>query len=209
MRTPSDLIGMDPTGVTWFDLVVLDDPRYRNENRVAAVRVLAKQWYRRPIAPQRWNAIEASVLEALKNRASANGTTPPHELAKSVENSLHLAIDYADGIFAPGPRHAFHRKLNNLVVEDLLGPKWREKPTIDIGELEEVLEEQANQAEVEAKMELEARVASTNLSSDEEQIIWAIFHGETPGDIAVRLGKTPEATRKALSRARKKLRAEH
>ncbi len=203
--TVSEWIGMNPSGITWHDLIVLEDPRYPDRDRAAVAQVITDRWYRRPIAPQRWNAISKSARDELNNRALVNGTTPQKEIARSAEDALFLAVEQAGGIFTEGPRLAFHRRINDLVVEDLLGPSWRDDREIDIGELGDVPDEQANQAEVEAAMELETRIIAAKLSAQEKEIVWAIFRGERSTEVAARLGKKPEAIRTSLNRARKKL----
>ena len=213
---PSEWIGMDPKGVTWHDLIVLDDEKAKPADRVAAIKWIANIWFKRPIAPQRWRKVGPRASEALKSRAKANGTTREQELRLAVEQALLLALDRADsagGIFAPGPRQKLWRGVNNLVVEELLGPGWRERPTADIDavideaeELEEFFAIQANQAEIEAVMDLDSRIVKAELTEMEGQVVTAIFHGFQPRDIAATLHKKPGAVRTALSRARKKLR---
>ena len=201
------LVGFDPTGVTWRDLDVLDNPSYPQAERVAAAEWVAECWYGRPIAPQRWQAIGDAVRRELEARAKANGTTREKELNRCVANSLLLAVDQAGGIFTPGPRRAFHTKLNNLVTEDLLGPGWRERAHEDIAELENFLVDQFEHALlVETVVELDALMSKAKLSKRETEMFMAVLQDERPGEAAARLDITEGAARTVLSRARKKLR---
>lgn len=198
------LVGFDPTGVTWHDLSVLENPRYPQAERVAAVEWVAKCWYGRPIAPQRWQAIGPGVRRELDARAEAHGTTPEEELKRSVVNSLLLAVDDAGGIFNPGPRKVFHRKLNDLVTEDLLGPSWRKKAHEAIGELENVLAEQFEHG-VETAIDLDALISKAELGKREAEIVAAVRQGERLVEVADRLGIKKGTARVALHRACKKM----
>ena len=137
----SEWIAMNPDGVTWTDLIVTEDPRFPDEDRIAAIDWLFKKWFARPIAPQRFMALEQRILTALKDRAGAHETTPEAELQQSVIQALLLALgemeDIGD-IFAPEPRKEIWKRLNNLVVEDLLAPEWRHVPSEDIEHLSEL-----------------------------------------------------------------------
>ena len=194
--------------VTWHDLVVLTNPRYPASEKMIAAQWVAYCWFRNPIAPQRWSAIGPAIRQEIQERAAANGTTPEMELRASVVQALFVAegeqpVDFVSS----APRQAFLRRLNNLVVEDLLGPDWRHRPLADIGGLEDILVEQADHAgEVEVALDLESMIARAHLGEKEAQIVRAIYEGEQPDEIAEKLGKKPGAVRTALSRARSKLR---
>ena len=102
---------------------------------------IARKWFRRPIAAQRFAALDQRILTALKERADAHGATQEAELKESVTQALLLALGEMEdigGILAPGPREALHRRLNRLVADDLLGPDWRHVPSEDIENLREL-----------------------------------------------------------------------
>ncbi len=205
------LVGLDET-VTWQDLFVVANPKYDDSEREIAAQWIGHCWLRRPIAPQRWAVIGRAVMEELAARARANGTHPEIELKASVVTALFLsakeAVDFSD----PGPRKAFWRRLNNLVVEDLLGTEWRKhRATDEIDGLEEFqieafLADKANHhSEVEIGLDVERIVARARLGTREAQVINAILQGEATDKTAARLGVNPGAVRTAHSRALKKI----
>jgi len=203
------VVGMDET-VVWHDLFVLTDPRYPDKERWIAAQWIAYCWFSKPIAWQRWRVIGSAVNQELAVRAKANRATRQTELRACVAQALFLAgkepVDFAE----PGPRKAFLRLLNDLVVEDLVGPEWREqnRGLVDIGELEEVLAEQVDlPGEVEAALELEQRVTLAGLAPKEAQVLMATIEGRSSDEIAKSLNMTSAAVRTARSRARSKMRA--
>lgn len=205
LPTPA-LVGLDDD-ITWHDLIVLIDHRYPDSEKLMAAQWIAHCWFKKPIAPQRWQAIGPAIRRALRKRAKANGRNPQTELKASVGHAIYLASEEAVDLTELGPRKVFRKRLNNLVAEDLLGPGWRDRPYVEIGELEEVLVAQVHfPGEVEAALELESRIAKAGLSQMEGEILKKIYQGEMPDDIAAHLGKKPGAIRTALSRARSKLR---
>jgi DNA-binding CsgD family transcriptional regulator len=202
-------VGLDET-VVWHDLFVLVDSRYPQRERWVAAQWIAYSWFKKPIAPQRWRAVGPAVKRELTSRAKTNGTSPRIELQTCVAQALFLAghepVDFAE----PGPRQAFLRRLNDIVVEDLVGPDWRElhHPKVDIGALESVLAAQIDlPGEVEAMLELEALIAKSQLGPREAEVLSKACEGKKPAQIAMELGVTPSSVRTALSRARGKLRA--
>jgi DNA-directed RNA polymerase specialized sigma24 family protein len=203
------LVGMDET-VVWHDLFVLIDSRYPDEERWIAAQWIAYCWFRKPIAWQRWRVIGSAVNQELAARAKANGTSSQTELRACVAQALFLAgkepVDFA----GPGPRKAFLRRLNNLVVEDLVGPGWREqnRAIVDIGELEGVLAEQSDLAgEVEVALDLERAINRARLGRKEAQVLKATLEGGSVDEIAAKLNMASGSVRTARSRARTKLRA--
>jgi DNA-binding CsgD family transcriptional regulator len=201
------LVGMDET-VVWHDLFVLIDPRYPDTERYDAARWIAYCWFKKPIAPQRWQVVGYSVKLELEARAKANRTTGQAELTASVTNALFLAGSEPVDLGEPGPRKAFLRKLNNIVVEDLVGPGWRQRHrTVDIGEFQDVLAEKTDLlGELEVALELENRIATARLGPKEAHVVRATMEGWNASDIAASLGTTPASVRTTRSRARTKLR---
>ena len=211
---PSEWIGMDPGGVTWFDLMVFEDPCSPEADRMAAIAWLAEKWFKKPIAWQRFNALAPHILAALKGRAQTSGATPQAELKRAVIQALLIALGELDkigGIFAPGLSKQLLRRLNDLVVEDLLGPNWRRAPSEETYEdaetLQELLSEEAGYAEVEVALDLDALVSKAGLSKAETEVFMALRQGLSLTDAAEKLGIRPGAARVRWHRAKEKLKA--
>ena len=210
------LVGLSNV-VLWHDLIVMasgpTERRWPDPERMAAVEWVADRWYRRPIAPQRWQAIGPAVRRELKERAEAQGTSPEKEFKRSVINSLLLALDEAGGIFTPGIRKtpglrkAIIRRLNDLVVEELLGSDWRRTPPEDIGQLEDLVVEELEHLKVEAALTLETLISKANLGKREAEVIAAALQDESPAEMAAKLDIKPGTARTALHRALKKLKS--
>ena len=212
---PSEWIGMDPGGVTWFDLMVFEDPCSPEADRMAAIAWLAEKWFKKPIAWQRFNALAPHILAALGKRAQTSGATPQAELKRAVIQALLIALGELEkigGIFAPDPlREQFLRRLNDLVVEDLLGPNWRRAPSEETYEdaetLQELLSEEAGYAEVEVALDLDALVSKAGLSKAETEVVMALRQNPSLTDAAKKLGIKPGTARVRRHRAKKKLKA--
>lgn len=214
MQTPSEWIGMDPGGVTWLDLMVFEDPRLPEADRMAAIGWLTKKWFRKPIAWKRFNAISPSLLAALAERANTSGVSPRAELKCAIIQALPIALGEMEeigGIFAPEPRKQFLSRLNDLVVEDFLGPKWRRTPnemTYEEAEtLQELLSEEAGHAEVEVRLTLDALESKAGLSEAETEVFMALRQSPSLTDAAEKLRIEPGAARARWHRANKKLKA--
>ncbi len=210
MRTPSEWIGMDTGGVTWLDLFVLDDCDARPQDRMAAIEWIADKWFRKPIAPQRFWALGARIRTALRERAEAANTTPEAELRESVKQALLIALDDIEdigGIFAPEPRKQLLRRLNDLVVEDLLGPNWRRAPSEEPEALLDLLSEEAGHAEVEARLTLDALERKAELSQAEAEIVMALRQDFNLTEAAEKLRIKAGAARVRWHSAKKKLRS--
>ncbi len=213
---PSEWIAMDSGGVTWFDLIVFEDPCSPEADRMAAIHWLAEKWFRKPIARQRFRALAPRILAALGERAQTSEATPQAELKRAVIQALLIALGELEkigGIFAPEPRQQFLRRLNNLVVEDLLGPKWRRAPNEvayeDAETLQELLSEEAVYAEVEveAALDLDALVSKAGLSKAETEVVMALRQSPSLTDAAEKLGIKPGTARVRWHRAKEKLKA--
>ena len=206
----SEWIAMDPDGVTWTDLFVSEDPRFPDVDRIASIDWIAKKWFARPIAPQRFMALDQRILTALKDRAGAHGTTPEAELQQSVIQALLLALgemeDIGD-IFAPEPRKEIRKRLNRLVVEDLLAPDWEHVPSQDLESLEDLISEEATYAEVEATLELDSLIAKAPLSKAEAEIVTVLRQGFNFKEAGDYLGIKEGTARARWHRAKQKLRA--
>ena len=210
MRTPSEWMGMDPGGVTWLDLFVLDDPDARPQDRTAAIEWIADKWFRKPIAPQRFKPLGPRICTVLRERAEAANTTVEAELRESVKQALLIALDDIEdigGIFAPEPRKQLLRRLNDLVVEDLLGPNWRRAPSEDAEALLDLWSEEAGHAELEAALDLDALASKSGLSEAETEVISALRQGLSLTDAAEKLGIKAGAARVRWHRAKQKLQA--
>lgn len=214
----SEWIGMDSGGVTWLDLMVFEDPCSPEADRMAAIAVLAEKWFKKPIARQRFNALAPHILAALGKRAQTSGTTPQAELKRAVMQALLIALGELEkigGIFAPEPRKQFLRRLNDLVVEDLLGPNWRrapseeayEEPYEDAETLQELLSEEAGYAEVEVAFDLDVLVSKAGLSKAETEMVMALRQSPSLTVAAEKLGIKLGAARVRLHRAKEKLKA--
>ncbi len=209
------LIGLNPDGVTWADLIALqarrDDSRVSRQDKNSAAAWVAAHWFKTPIAPQRWEAIGPRVREELAARAQANGTSPATELQESVVQAVLIALgDAAGDVLTANVRGNLLSRLNDLVAEDLLGTEWRQLPPEEIEALANILIDHAAQAavvELELRLDLDALVSRANLGKREAQIVAAVREGTPLVDAAEKLGITPGAARVAVSRARKKMRA--
>jgi DNA-directed RNA polymerase specialized sigma24 family protein len=165
-KKPSWLVGFDPGGVTWGDLITLEsgqlqrpEKRSPDSDRMEAAKWIADNWrLNRPIAPQRWQAIGPAVMQELVARACVHNSSPEAELANSVAGALLQSIDELGGILTacqsrsgqPVPfRVAVRSRVNDLVTEDLLGSNWRKYP----GEEKLALEEALNRAFGESPLE--------------------------------------------------------
>lgn len=218
---------------TWHDRIAIIDTRLPGKDREAAARLFANRWFRKPIARQRWAALAPALCEELARRAEDHDTSGREELKRCVivaltemfnepvpdDLSEHEAIDFLvrfddhdefeDGAPVPGLRTRVLRRLNNMVVEDLLGSDWRNRDKADSEGLTELLAENVELAELEAMLELETRKARAKLTEHERALIQDAYEGEKPHETAKKLGIKPGAARTALSRARKKLRAKN
>jgi hypothetical protein len=215
-------VGLDPGGVTWLDLIILDSgKRGRPEHvrpdkeRMEAAQWIADKWRlaKRPIAPQRWQAIGGTVLAELKRRASAHGTTPERELKDCVISALIQSIGLAGGIVTADLRCTLRTTVNDLVTEDLLGPQWWRRPAEDsVGlsdavsdllqdeptetELVDVLEDEralASYRALEARLELEAMTMRAHLGPKEAEVLAAVRAGERIAEYADRVSTRPGA----------------
>lgn len=122
----------------------------------------------------------------------------------------HDDDEFEDGVlhkFVPGLRTRVLRRLNNMVVEDLLGADWRNRDKADSEGLAELLAENVELAELEAVLDLDTLMARARLSDREKVLIWDAYEGEKPHETARKLGIKPGTARTALSRARDKMEA--
>jgi hypothetical protein len=211
MTGSSGLVGLDTDGVNWADLIALDDccPASERE-RIAAIEWIAGKWFSKPIAPQRWRAVAPRIKDELNNRAMANGTTPEKELKACVWQALLIAVDEVGGVLTADFRGNVRATLNDLVVQDLLGPDWQQTPPEDIETLIEVLPDLAAQdiqAELETAIALDTVTSKARLTKHEAKVVAAVRETGSIADAGRRLGVKPAAARVAFHRAVKKLKA--
>lgn len=205
LPTPA-LVGVD-YDVTRHDLAVLTDPHYPPSEKETAAQWIAYCWFRNPIDRQRWYDIGLDITRELCERADANDTTPQAELKACVVQALSAAeAQEPVDLISPEPRKVFIRRLNERVVENLLGQDWRDRTTTDVTGLESVLADLAGcLGDEEASLDLENIIARSRLEETEALIVRAICDGDQEEEIAAELGMTPAAVHAALSLARQKM----
>jgi GGDEF domain-containing protein len=189
-------------GTLGGDLFILfSQHRTRDEKMLAAER-LAREWFVRPIAPQRFARYRERLGAELRHRAQAHGTSRPRELVHCVQSALVIAAQEIAGLPAFATELHFERirrRVNDLVMEDLLGTDWR------AGADERQSDEEGG-IDIPLSAEVELALLAFSLREAELALIGALI--EAGGDLtgaAVLLGKNPGAVRTAMHRLRKKM----
>ncbi|MGE0857789.1 MAG: hypothetical protein AB7I01_01895 [Gammaproteobacteria bacterium] len=117
-----------PPGPSEFarDLQALLHPKLHPGPRNFISRWIARRYFARPIAPQRWSVVGAVVRTELAARASRNRTTPAEELELEVRAAVVIAAGGID-LNHPAP-DVFERvraAVGNELCRSLVGPGWR------------------------------------------------------------------------------------
>jgi hypothetical protein len=101
---------------------------------LAAIKRMAERWFTRPLHPQRYRLVKVE----LSARARANGTSKRVELEAAVKHNLFLALnDVSDETFTTDLLRVSRAKLANLLMEELVGPGWRQRDQGSLTSLDE------------------------------------------------------------------------
>ena len=205
------LVGREqwPSGLLLGNMRLIASRSAHDGSRTAMCRLVARQFFQRPIAAARWRFVEPVALD----RAKKNGTTLRQEVAEATCQAIAL-IDLSEVHSSPADsfERIVSRRINDLVTEDFLGPEWRHRIGQGKRLPREVDEADGAQATTQSDEERilnrqygAGLIAKAMLSPREAEVLRAVAEGYRVEEWARSVGIKASGARTAYMRARRKI----
>jgi len=185
-------------------LLIVAGKNYSDRDRVAAAEHLAKYYFKCPIYRVDWKLNEARIIRELNN----TGT----DIIDRTKARLFEAVEVMEkGQTKKEAVKAVRNKLSMVMLIDLLGEEWRNKPRraeiMALGIIGAGIRGKTKAKRIikESGIYLQQIIDKTNLSEFQKNVVSAMKRGMRATEYAELFNTSPERVRKEHQRARGKM----